>query len=117
MFGPLTLEERQALRRMGWSEPVRKYQYLVFGGLAVWAVAWGYLAYSVVTGAIYSGNTSAYEIWIALFLAGATAWVVGVQLRRRVMRRITIRACDKCGELNFVFSNHCRKCGAALSPR
>lgn len=114
MAGPLSPDERRALRGLAWSESVRKYQYIVLGGVGLMIAAWAYFLYALFTVPLHSGITFGILLALILLFVGAAGLTTGRVLRIRAMRRIAFRPCPSCQQLNLWLSEHCRKCGAAL---
>lgn len=122
MAGPLSPEDRRAMRSLAWSTPrLRKCQYIriVGGGLILVAFAvLAYYALALETGRIAYHSGVPLVLWFAMgvMVAGVTVQGVGTVLRNRALRPLAFRPCPSCGQPNLVVFTHCRSCGAPMGP-
>lgn len=114
--GPLTPEQRIAIRKLWWTPAVRPAQILTLVGLAILLVSWIYLAFVIFTVPLHSGITSADVDALILLFVGAGVMIAGVAWRNHTTRKIAYRPCPACRATNVFTSQHCSKCGAPLPP-
>jgi NADH:ubiquinone oxidoreductase subunit K len=114
MLGPLSPEERRAVRSFFWSAPMRKAQITVLIGVSILFFATAWLMVLEFTVPPHSGITASDLVLLALLPIGAAVMVVGVALRGRTFRRTAVRPCPNCGQPNLWISGFCRACGTPL---
>lgn len=114
--GPLTPEQRIAVRKLWWTPAVRPAQILALVGFAILLVSWIYLAFVLVTVPLHSGVTSLDVDALILLFAGGGVWIAGITWRNHATGKIAYRPCPACRTKNVFTSEHCSKCGAPLPP-